>query len=74
MSMISPDPFRLILRDFQARRDFYELHKTDEDPVLICLNNNNLFLKLSMSEFDEVLELFEVSSHMLEVNELMTSE
>ncbi len=74
MSMISPEPFQLILEDFKARKDFYELHKTEEEPVLICLNNNNLFLKLSMKDFDEVLELFEVAGHMLKVNELMTSQ
>lgn len=76
MSMISPEPFQMILDDFKARRAFYAEHGVngrEEDPVIICLNNNNLFLKLTADEFEEVLELFEVSNHMLKVDQLLSS-
>ena len=76
MSLISPEPFQLILADFKERLAFYENNRTadqDHEPILICLNNNNLYLKLSSIEFDEVLDLFEMANHMLTVNQLMTT-
>tara|TARA_B110000037_G_scaffold223197_1_gene303710 strand:+ start:14783 stop:15154 length:372 start_codon:yes stop_codon:yes gene_type:complete len=76
MSLISPEPFQLILADFKERLAFYENNRIKDfqlEPILICLNKNNLYLKLSETEFNEVLELFEMASHMLSVNQLMTT-
>ena len=71
LALISAESFELILDDFVQRRVFYAENHTEER-VLICLNNNNLYLKLTIREFDEVLELFEIANHMLKVNQLMT--
>jgi hypothetical protein len=76
MSLISPEPFQLILADFKERLGFYEDNRIKDfelEPILICLNENNLYLKLSETEFNEVLELFEMANHMLSVNQLMTT-
>lgn len=75
MSLISVEPFQLILEDFKHRYEFYQQCDAQEllEPIFICLNKRNLFLKLSIEEFKEVLELFEVSNHMLEVDSLIFS-
>lgn len=76
MSLLSAHQFRLILADFQNRHEFYHENATAEElaePVIIRLNNNNLFLNLLPEEFEEVLELFKIANHMLEVNELISS-
>ncbi|MFT5823069.1 MAG: hypothetical protein ACI8ZM_004328 [Crocinitomix sp.] len=76
MSLISPEPFQLILADFKERLAFYHDNRStghESEPILICLNKHNLYLKLTETEFDEVLDLFEMANHMLSVNQLMTA-
>ncbi len=75
LSLISPEPFQMILEDFKERLAFYKDNPDVEqpsEPILICLNNNNLYLKLTNAEFNEVLHLFEMANHMLYVNQIMT--
>lgn len=76
MSLISPEPFELLLADFKERLEYYENNRSTDyhsEPIFICLNKNNLYLKLTEVEFNEVLELFEMANHMLTVNQLMTT-
>ncbi len=73
MALISRKSFLEILDDFLRRRAQY-LEDLEEDMapdrVIICLNNNNLFLNMSPNEFDDLIDLFELSAHMLEVDEI----
>jgi hypothetical protein len=74
LALISRKSFEMILKDFQQRRTHYfENLCEDQAPeqIIICLNNQNLFLNLSPYQFDELIDLFEMSSHMLEVDEIL---
>jgi hypothetical protein len=74
LALISIKSFDEILKDFQYRRaNYFENLCEDEVPeqVIICLNSQNLFLHLTPDEFDDLIDLFEMSSHMLAVNEIL---
>ncbi len=43
-----------------------------EKYVLICTPNDNINLSFSIDDFELLVELFEQSKHMLEVNELLS--
>ena len=43
-----------------------------EKYVLICTPNDNINLNFSIDDFELLVELFEQSKHMLEVNELLS--
>lgn len=74
MALISRKSFRLILDDFIERKKFYEENDTyfeSHEKITICLNQCNLFLCLTSYEFDEVVNLFQVSNHMLKAKDIL---
>jgi len=77
LALVSRKSFRLILADFKDRQSFIhgnrEVFHTDEK-MYICLNKQNLFLSLTANEMDDVIDLFEVSNHMLAVEEIIREE
>ena len=74
LAVLSKETFELILEDLVDSRVYY-FEDLDEDEipekVNIFLNDNNLFLNLTLDELDELIELFEIARHMLEVNEIL---
>jgi len=74
MALISRDSFHLILEDFVARKQFYidnGNYPAPDDKINICLNQCNLFLCLSTEEFEDVIDLFQVSNHMLKAQDIL---
>ncbi len=68
LSIVCFPSFRLIVKDFASKKDFksYFLSHSPSGEKLMIQITDNTFISITETEFDDAIELLEVSAHLLE--------
>ncbi len=73
MSIVSQRSFRLITEDFKAKKTLqsYYLTATPSGLKMIIQITDNTYITLTTEEFEQAVELLDMSSHLLNVLEII---
>jgi hypothetical protein len=71
MIILKQKSFNRLLKDFQNKRESKQYFKTFSGTKLLIRLTDNSFISLTKNEFEETLELFELSNHLVKAKLLI---